>query len=174
MKKYTPYIFPLVVVGIVFLLVFRWYNMRTQQAEEQLFGEGVQIENLSEDEVRDALTGVGDYETVALSQDAGATQPTTGEIKYEIRDDKVRFTVSADLDPTTGPYQVWLKESAGEAKRLAFTLEEGKAGLFGSAALPANLLPFEVLVTKQSTEDEPAVLRGTIPAPAADAPDKSN
>ncbi len=164
MKKYTPYIFPIVVVGIVFLLVFRWYNMRTQQAEQQLFGEGVQIENLSEDEVRDALTGVGDYETIALTP-AGDAQTVAGEIKYEIKDDRVRFTVSADLDQSEGPYQVWLKEADGEGNRLAFTLEEGKAGLFGSAALPAELLPFEVLVTKQSTNMEDVLLRGSIPAP---------
>lgn len=165
MKQYTPYIFPLVVVGIVFLLVFRWYTMRTQQVEEQLFGEGVQIENLSDAEVRDVLTGVGDYETIPLTSATG-TEPAVGEIKYEIKDGRVRFTVSADLDPADGPYQVWLKETTGDAKRLAFTLEEGKAGLFGSAALPDDLLPFEVMVTQQSTESDQVLLRGTIAAPA--------
>ena len=51
MKKYTPYIFPLVVLSVVFLLVFRWYSMRTDRLETDLFAEGVEIENLSEDEM---------------------------------------------------------------------------------------------------------------------------
>ncbi len=167
MKKYTPYIFPLVVVGVVFLLVFRWYNMRTQQAEEQLFGEGVQIENLSETEVQAALSGVGDFETVELVGSATAS----GEIKYEVRDERVRFTVSAQLPENEGPYQVWLKEVNGDGERLAFTLEEGKGGLIGSAALPSNLLPFEVLVTDQAvvpTESGQVLLRGTISAQEAE------
>ena len=146
MKKYTPYIFPLVVLSVVFLLVFRWYGMRTQRLEQDLFAEGVEIENLSEGELVKSINGVGDYDSVELSSES---EDSRGVIRYEIKDDKVGFSVMANLPESDEDYRVWLKEVDGEAMREVFTLVEGKGGYVGSAALPSALLPFEVIVSEE-------------------------
>lgn len=167
MKKYTPYIFPLVVLSVVFLLVFRWYSMRTQRLEPDTFAEGVEIENLSEDELVNSINGVGDYEVVDLTASEESEEEVQGEIRYEIVDEKVRFSVMANLPESDMDYHVWLKEVDGDAIREVFTLEPGKGGYVGSAALPSELLPFEVIVTEGADAVDAAetnVLRGTIQA----------
>lgn len=164
MKKYTPYIFPLVVLGIIFMLVFRWYTLRAERSEYALLGEGVEIENLSQDEMVKSIQGVGDYESVDLEA-ADPEGTDKGVFRYELRDDKVRFSVMANLPEPTSEYHVWLRSTDGTAIRKVFTLVEGKGGYLGSAALPAELLPFEVIVTETSDEkmvDEDYVLRGTV------------
>lgn len=164
MKKYTPYVFPLVVMSILFMLVFRWYTLRAERSEYALLGEGIEIENLSQEELVKSITGVGDYESVTLdSQDPDYT----GVVRYEIKDEKIRFSVMANLPETTQEYSVWLKAADGTAMRQVFALVAGKGGFIGSAALPSQLLPLEVIV---STQDEPEsadveyLLRGTITA----------
>jgi hypothetical protein len=164
MKKYTPYIFPLVVLSVVFLLVFRWYSMRTQRLDQDLFAEGVEIENLSEDELVRSISGVGDYDSVELE---AAAEDSQGVIRYELKDDKVRFSVMANLPETGADYRVWLKEVDGDAMREVFVLESGKGGYIGSAALPAELLPFEVIVSQEENSSDAidsSVLRGIIQA----------
>jgi hypothetical protein len=163
MKKYTPYLFPLIVLAIVFFLIFRWYNLRTERVANDLFGEGVQIENLTETEVDTVLNGLQDVSRVELEPEV---ETARGDIRYEISDGRVRFTVTAALPQVEEGYQVWLKEVDGDRRRLAFALEERKGGYMGSAALSADLLPFEVVVTRNvpQVEDElvEVVLRGTI------------
>lgn len=162
MKKYTPYVFPLVVLGVIFMLVFRWYTLRSERSEYALLGEGVEIENLSQEEMVNSLTGVGDYESIDLeSQDP----ESNGVVRYELKDDKVRFSVMANLPEPEGEYHVWLRSTDGTAMRQVFTLVEGKGGYIGSAALPSELLPFEMIVSENAEAemaDEDYVLRGTI------------
>lgn len=164
MKKYTPYVFPLIVVGIILILVFRWYSLRTKSIEYSLLGEGVSIENLSQEEMTNSLRGVGDYETVQLE---GKTQDDSGVVRYEIKDDKIRFSVMANLPETQNAYRVWLKSLNSTAMREVFVLEAGKGGYIGSAALPAELLPFEVIVSQNDDArmaDQQSLLRGTVQA----------
>lgn len=164
MKKYTPYIFPLVVLSVVFLLVFRWYSMRTQRMDENLFAEGVEIENLSEDEMAKSISGVGDYKSVDLSS---TDVNVSGVVRYELKDDRVRFSVMANLPESENEYRVWLKEVDGNNMREVFTLVSGKGGYIGSASLPSELLPFEIIVSQKSSADaakETNVLRGTLEA----------
>lgn len=151
MKKYSPYILPALVFGVVLLLVFRWYNNRTQPVSSgELFGEGVQIEDLSDQDARSVISGTAkDIKTVQLQSGEGVPEESSAMVRYEIKDDKVRFSVIANM-PDDETYTVWLKEVGGTAMREAFTLEMGKGGLVGSAALPANLLPFEVLISTQT------------------------
>lgn len=162
MKRYTPYIFPLVVLGIIFLLVFRWYNLRSERMEYSLLGEGVEIENLSQDELARSIQGAGDYESVELESE---NPDNSGMIRYEVVDGSVRFSLMANLPEPTVEYRVWLKEVDGTAMREVFTLVSAKGGYIGSAALPSELLPFEVLVT-EATEPEMAaqgaLLQGTL------------
>ncbi len=164
MKKYTPYIFPLVVLSVVFLLVFRWYSMRTQRMDDNQFAEGVEIENLSEEEIAKSISGVGDYESVDLEP---SNADALGVVRYEFKDDKVRFSVMANLPDSETGYKVWLKEVNGNSMREVFSLVPGKGGYIGSAALPAELLPFEIIVSEATSAEEAKesnVLRGTLEA----------
>ncbi len=166
MQKYTPYVFPLVVLGVVFLLVFRWYTLRAERSEYALLGEGVTIENLSQEEMVNSIKGVGDYKSIDL---ASESPDTNGVVRYELKDDKVRFSVMANLPAPTTEYRVWLRSTDGTAMREVFTLVEGKGGYIGSAALPSELLPFEMIVSESSdaqTANEEYVLRGTIESEA--------
>ncbi len=171
MKRYTPYLLPLLVLGVVFFLVVRWYNQRVQRVEDSLFAEGIEIENLSEEEAQ-SLQSAGDFEMVEL-EPASAESSVSGSIRYHIDDERVRFTVTLDeTEDTDAEYSVWLKEVDGAALRQAFNLEEQKGGLLGSAALPSDLLPFEVLVTDQAlltaSDLSGVLLRAIIEAPEAE------
>ncbi len=195
MKRYTPYIFPAIVFVIVIFLIWRWYGLRAERAAQRLdFGEGVQIENLTDSE-RDAVkNGVGDVQTVELERpqpsettgDASESAETeeamkqaTGVFRYEVQNNRVVFSVIAELPkPTEGRYQVWLKSTESETVKKAFVLEQGKGGYEGSAAVSAELLPFEVVVSKEMTDDatvEEVVLRGLVQAaaPAAESADQA-
>ncbi len=180
MKRFTPFIFPIVVLLIVGFLTWRWYDLRAERAAQRLdFGEGVEIENLTDDERSEVTRGVGDFETVELERPAAddgseplaGTESATGVFRYEVQDNRVRFSVLANLPETLeGNYQVWLKQIDGEGVRRAFVLTLGKGGFEGSAAVSAELLPFEVLVTRELTDDdtvEDVILRGRVNKPAS-------
>lgn len=171
-KKYTPYVFPLLVFLLVFFLVFRWFQLRSQRANNELnFSEGIQIENLSEDEQRSMLQGAGDFDTVELSQetsedsdDAMMQSKATGVIRYEMVDGKVRFSVIVTA-MGTDEYHVWLHDTDTNELSPAFDLVEGKGGLVGTAAISTDLLPVEVVVSTssdKSTALENVVLRGML------------
>ncbi len=167
MKKFTPYIFPLLVLGVVFLLVYRWYNLRTDRMQAGLLSEGVVIENLSEEEMA-ALTEVDDFQ---VAQMESTVDGAMGEVRYDVANDKVTFTVSATLpESNTALYQVWLKEVGSETTRHAFDLVAKKGGYIGSAALSAELLPLEVLVRDASSSSELTtgpLLKGMLVQPEA-------
>lgn len=177
MKNITPYIFPIVALLVVVFLLYRWYDMRTEQVDRPVeFGEGVEIENLSEAELGSVLRGAENVKTVELQAPQANVESAgeavgSGVIRYDIADNKVRFSVLADLPALeVGAYQVWLKEIDGEGIRKAFSLESGKGGMMGSASVASDLLPFEVVVSKETTAGdetmEAVVLRGVIQAPA--------
>ncbi|GEM_PF-383685 len=182
MNKYTPYLLPLVVLSVVFFLVFRWYNARTEQLRPDLFGEGVQIENLTDDELLSTFDESSDLETVQLER---VTPPATegettdsevpaasiaeGAIRYTVQDDRARFSVIATLPLEAQNYHVWIRDLDGETNRYVFTLSEQKGGFLGSASIPVDQLPVEVLVARGSqTEIGTVLLRGTLEAPATE------
>ena len=180
MRRFAPLLFPIAAVLIVLLLLYRWYSMRTDQVADPVeFGEGVEIENLSEDEL---IQGTGDYESVQLeppaqtedqaSESADPQVPVSGEIRYQIDGDRVRFSVIAQLpEMESGSYEVWLRGLDGQGARRAFALDSMKGGFSGSAELPTTLLSFEVVVTQQAAEGiGPVLLRGVIEAPASPSP----
>jgi isocitrate dehydrogenase len=163
MKKFLPFVFPLAATIIVLLLAFRWYSARTQRETTTPMAEGVQIENLSESELKNVLRGVGDVKTVNMTSE---TEEVAGSIRYEIVDGKVRLSVTANLpELTEGQYQVWFKEANKEKAQPAFVLEDGKAGFIGSAAIDQDSLPLEIIVSKELRPDneiEQVLLRGTV------------
>lgn len=183
MKQYTQYIFPGIVLVIVLILVWRWYGLRAERAAQRLdFGEGVQIENLTDSEKDSLRSGVGDLQSIELAQpkkttdsaddtsqepsSPDASKTASGVFRYELKEDRVVFSVIATLpEPETGEYQVWLKEVNGDSVRKAFVLAMGKGGYEGSAAVPADLLPFEVIVSLEKDTDNTVgdvVLQGVV------------
>lgn len=167
MKKLSPYIFPAIVLGLVFLLVFRWYTMRNDRMQSGLLSEGVIIENLSEDEVT-ALDAVEDFETAEMT---ATTEDVSGTVRYEVTDGRVTFTVSAVLpEDEAANYQVWLQEVDSETARHAFDLKMKKGGYIGSAAFSTDLLPIKVVVRSEAsmTEEGAVLLETTLEAPEAE------
>lgn len=156
--------------------------MRTQRLEQDMFAEGVEIENLSEEELVNSVNGVGDYKVVDLvsssqesekmddsdiSEENSMIVDSEGVIRYEIKDGKVRFSVVANLPESDLDYNVWLKEVDGTAMREVFSLVSGKGGYVGSASLPEELLPFEVIVSQEVEASDVLkniILRGVISA----------
>ncbi|MFH2022401.1 MAG: hypothetical protein ABIJ33_03980 [Patescibacteria group bacterium] len=170
MKKYSSYVLPAVIVLFAFSLIFRWAKGR-QLADQSLseYGEGIKIEDLTAGELSDVIKGVGDFETVELEQSPEVAETLgTGMIRYEIKDDKVKLSVLANLaKPEASLYQVWLRTLDDSTLQRIFILEENKGGYMGSAAVPAEFLPFEVIVSREQQTDsklEAVILRGTIPA----------
>lgn len=173
MKKYTPYIFPLIVVVIVFFLVYRWYSVRTDRGTQQAdLGEGIQIENLTPEQLQNMSQGSKDLETAAM--EPGTTDAEVagiGTIRYEIVDGKVNFSVLANLPDSATPYYVWVRSKDGSDLTQAFTLEMGKGGYMGTAAVPEDRLPLEVIVSQSSDKAsvmDSVVLRGMIEAKTAE------
>ena len=176
MKKLLPYLFPLLALLIVIWLGYRWYNNKSARPEDKIpeFAEGVKIDDLSNKEMTDLLNkGAKDLNSVELkSSSASATavpEMGKGEIRYDIQENKVSFTVSADLPaPKEGKYQVWLREPGTEARKKAFVLEVGKSGYLGSGSISAETLPFEVVVSLEKQDDstlETVLMTGTVTQP---------
>ncbi|PIR61867.1 MAG: hypothetical protein COY81_01075 [Candidatus Pacebacteria bacterium CG_4_10_14_0_8_um_filter_43_12] len=167
MKRFTPYIFPLVVLAIVFFLVYRWYNMRNQQGDTSQYGEGIQIENLSDADLDTVIRGTGDFKTspLEMSENTASTVEGIGSVRYEVKDGKVRFSVAADLPEPKTPYHVWIQTRGGDNLTKAFDLELGKGGYMGTAAVSQDLLPLEVFVSQAGDKGQvmdQVILKGVI------------
>jgi hypothetical protein len=154
-KDILPFVFPLAALLLVGVLAVRWYNLRNQQVGQvSEFAEGVEIENLSESEREKVMRGAGDGELVNLQKETD-DETVMGELRYELGDDKVLFTVNATLpELTEGMYQVWLKDVDSDSMKKAFVLEMGKGGYTGSASISKDTVPFEVIVSKEMTDDQ--------------------
>lgn len=174
MKKYTPYIFPLIVVVIVFFLVYRWFSLRTQRDTQQAsYGEEIQVDSLDPEQLQNVMRGSKNVSTTQLEPTETTPEATgRGSIRYEAINGKVNFTVSADLPESEETYSVWIRSKDGDDLTKAFSLEMGKGGYMGSAAIPQERLPLEVIVstaTQKSDVMNAVILKGTIEAPAATA-----
>lgn len=172
MQKYLPYLFPSIAILLVAFLLFRWYRLNTQhQGIIPEFAQGIEIEDLSSDEAQAQLGMSDSVETQSLTL-TDETMEGMGELRYELgEDNKVRFSVYANLPESEGSYQVWLKDPVGDALRKAFVLESGKGGYLGSAAISQEVLPFSVMVSEELNPDdnslEKLLLEGMIEADPA-------
>lgn len=161
MKKLSPFLYPLVAVAVIFFLVYRWYATSTQRVPDLGLTEGVQIENLTDEEIVSAMQGTDDLETVELE----SSQNVDGQIRYEVKDNAVSFSVIANLPQGDTPYHVWMKSSESETFEKVFSLQPVKGGYIGSASVDTQLLPIEVIVS--SSEDsnsleDTAILKGVL------------
>ncbi len=167
MKKFIPFVFPLIAICLVLFLAMRWYNSKTSregtQAKIAQFDDTTQIDNLSASDSSRLKHPAQDEKSVDLSGAGDAK----GQVRYDVTNGKVYMTLTASLpDAGKSIYQVWFKDVNGESKKKAFTLVNAKGGYVGSAAVSADMLPFEVVVSKQKTADDAAmgatVLSGVI------------
>jgi hypothetical protein len=158
-KKFAPYALPLLAILFVLFMFVRWYKAKTDANPEGMINSNLQVESLTQEQEESIIRGTTDYKTVALTSEGEAS----GELRYQMIDDKLFFTVTANLPDSQEAYAVWLKELDGSSKKRVFNLDYSKAGYIGSAAVPADILPVEVVVSEASDLMlEDAVLRGII------------
>ncbi len=167
MKKFLPFIFPLIAFVIVVFLAVRWYNAKTHRNDGKIsdLADEIKVEDLTASDaakLKKNAAAKGE-KTVELS---GADN-VKGEVRYSVQNNTVDFSVYANLpDLQSGFYQVWLKQVNGDAKKPAFVLENTKAGYNGSAEITTDMLPIEVDVTQQQSMNEPmgtVILKGVLP-----------
>jgi len=171
MQKISPYIFPLIVTAIVFFLVYRWFDSRGQISDTLEYGEGIEIENLSETEAAE-FSSASDLATTPLeapeAESSDQTFNGSGSIRYEMSEDRVRFSVISNLPETDEAYRVWIRTVGAENLTEAFALAELKSGYSGTAAVSTDQLPLEVILSTASNQSDVldnVLLRGVITAP---------
>jgi len=160
LKKFGPYILPLLALIFVAVMFIRWYGGKTaDKPEGSLISSELEVSTLSPDEEESIIRGAADFSSVEML----ALGDASGEIRYQLVGEKLNFTVTANLPEADEAFAVWLKEVEGDARKKVFVLDYSKAGYIGSASVPADVLPVEVVVSTESDlllED--AILRGMI------------
>lgn len=146
LQNLLPYLFPLIAIIFVVIMFARWYKGKTAEAPLSLLDSQLQVESLPAQLQDNILKGATDYATLDLKGVEGAM----GELRYQIKDDKLNFTLTANLPSSKEDYAVWLTDLDGEAKKRVFNLVYSKAGFVGSAVVPADVLPVKVVVAKAS------------------------
>jgi len=145
LQNFLPYLFPLVAVIFVVIMFARWYQGKTSETPVSLLDPQFQVETLPSDMQDSILKGAVDYQTAEMRGNG----QVAGEIRYQVEDDKLSFTVTANLPAAEEEYAVWLVDGA-EAKKRVFNLMNSKAGYIGSAMVSADVLPVKVVVVKAS------------------------
>jgi hypothetical protein len=150
MKKLVPFVFPLIAILIVIVAAVRWYSDHSAQsgkisdtaATTQVEPNGATGSgNLSH------ATSAKDAHTVFLSGQA----PAQGEVRSEIKNGTVWYTITADLPKQkTEKYLVWMVTSTSAVPKKVFLLEQNKGGFIGSGSVSTSLLPitFEITLEK--------------------------
>lgn len=163
MKKLLPAVMIVSAVMLSACSPSQWFNRGENEPKVSDYGAGIEIEELSQ-ESKDALlsTPSADLETLKLEAAAPNATPASGSgvVRYQIEGDTATFLVTTDLDTAKAPYSVWVRGSDQDNLTMAFKLQDGKGGAWGSASVPVSRLPLEVLVT--STDSKAQVLDQTI------------
>jgi hypothetical protein len=166
MKKILPFVFPCIALIIVLILAVRWYNTKATHTSEKIadFGDNMKVEDLSPSDQKNIRQMAKDVRSVQLKGDS----TVQGEVRYEVKNEQLQFTVTADLPQLSkGIYQVWVKQVQGDSKKKAFVLTNMKGGFTGSAAVNESILPVEIVVSKEMQNDdvmETVLMTGIIPA----------
>jgi len=172
MKKYLPIILPIAALALVAFLGMRWYRSRelTEVSMPEV-ASSAPINPMTNDDraTLDRLAqGLGDYQAVNLD---AAGHNAVGEIRYQIVDDRVLFSVNANLDTTTGTqYHVFIKTADSDQAQDIGTLADTKGGLIASHSLSVNSLP----LTVEIRDGENVILTGTINPPEASISETDN
>ena len=146
LQNVLPYIFPSIAIIFVVIMFARWYKGKTAEKPVSLLDSQLQVESLPAEMQNSIIKGATDYKML----DMQGVDKAVGELRYQIKDDKLSFTVTANLPESKEEYAVWLAAIDGDARKRVFNLVYSKAGYVGSAMVPANVLPVKVVVTKAS------------------------
>lgn len=159
-----PYLFPLLAMIFVTVMFVRWYQGKTAEAPKALLNEQLEIAPLTEAEQSSLLRGTADYKALTMTGTEGAR----GEVRYQVSEDKLVFSVTANLDGATGTYAVWMMSPDGQVSKRLFDLVLGKAGLLGSAAVTTDVLPARLVVAPASDLELEQIML-SVDVPAAEA-----
>lgn len=146
LQDLLPYVFPLLAVIFVGIMFARWYQARTATTPTGLLDPDFAVESLSAEEQNSIIKGATDSNTVEMQGDEAAM----GEVRYQVADGKLSFTVTANLPAAEEEYAVWLTDEAKQTRKRVFNLSYSKAGYVGSAMVSADVLPVQVVVSKAS------------------------
>ncbi len=149
MKKFLPFLFPLIALIIVFVMVLRWYNEQTAAKQGQIPDSAavIQVDPLATADAN-RLRQPGQPAKDTSSVEMNGAQHVLGQIRYELKNGQVLFSVIANLPkPSSGVYQVWVAAQNQQNPTKAFVLTLAKGGYEGSGQIPANLLPVTISVT---------------------------
>lgn len=146
LQSLLPYLFPLIAIILVVVMFARWYKGKTAEAPVSLLDSQLEVESLPAQVQDSIIKGATDYKMLNM---IGVDQ-AVGELRYQIKDDKLSFTVTANLPSSKEEYAVWLSDMDGTAKKRVFNLKYSKAGYVGSAMVSDDILPVKVLVSKAS------------------------
>lgn len=146
LQNLLPYLFPLIAIIFVVIMFARWYKGKTNESPVSLLDSKLQVESLPADVQSSIIKGATDYKML----DMRGVDKAVGEVRYQIKDEKLSFTVTANLPESKEEYSVWLADVNGDARKRVFNLVYSKAGYVGSAMVPANILPVKVVVAKAS------------------------
>ena len=163
MKKILPVIVIASAVAFSACSPSGWFGGGKDEPKVSDYGAGIEIEELSQEGKDDLLTTpVDDLETLQLEKSSPTADAASGSgvVRYQIEGDNATFLVTTDLDTKKAPYSVWVRGSDLDNLTLAFKLQDGKGGAWGTASVPVSRLPLEVLVT--STDAKAQVLNQTI------------
>jgi hypothetical protein len=162
LQNLLPYLFPSIAIIFVVIMFARWYKGKTAEAPVSLLDSQLQVESLPKEMQNSIIKGATDYEMLEMQ---GASE-AVGELRYQIKDDKLTFAVTANLPESKEDYAVWLADINGDAKKRVFNLVYSKAGYVGSAVVPSNVLPVKVVVSKSSDLMlQDTLLQVELPAP---------
>lgn len=146
LQNLLPYLFPLIAIILVVVMFARWYKGKTADVPVSLLDSQLEVESLPAQVQDSVIKGATDYKMLNM---IGVDQ-AVGEVRYQIKDDKLSFTVTATLPSSKEDYAVWLTDINGDAKKRVFNLKYSKAGYVGSAMVSDDILPVKVLVSKAS------------------------
>lgn len=172
MKKYIPIILPILALALVTYFGVRWYRHREApelQTPEVANSPSIAPINVADQQLLAQLrAGKGDYEAVGLQ---AQTSDARGEIRYQFQNDRLLFSVNANLPSDEGEeYHVFVKEAGSEVFRDLGVLEFTKGGLIASDSLTMDKLPMVVEIRRGAT----VVLTGVITAPSVTDQTASN
>jgi len=146
LQNFLPYVFPLIAIVLVVIMFTRWYKGKTVEAPVSLLDSQLEVESLPAQMQDSIIKGATDYKMLNMI----GVEQAVGEVRYQIKDDKLSFTVTANLPSSKEEYAVWLSDMDGTAKKRVFNLKDSKAGYVGSAMVSADILPIKILVSKAS------------------------
>jgi hypothetical protein len=170
MKKFLPFIFPVIAIIIVIFLAFRWYSSRVTDKVTDIFiadDEGVIIENLTQsesDKLRKIASGIGDFKTADLMGES----EIQGKVRYEIKDNKAYLSIFANLpiyEEDEISYQSWVKSNNQDSWEKAEFLNFTKGGHIANLVVSQNKLPLEIAISKEMVNDnniEEVLLKGIV------------